>query len=107
MGKVSVRTLVNCGALMAASSINAPRAAGDDRNCDGVDDDCDNATDEHFESGVSVCGLGACRREGTTSCANGELVDVCVAGTPAVGDPCDAIDNDCDGLVDEDHSPAW
>jgi hypothetical protein len=66
--------------------------------CDGKDNDCDGMTDE--ELGTTTCGLGACQK----SVAN------CLDGVPQPCDPlagqslemCDAVDNDCDGSVDED-----
>ena len=66
--------------------------------CDGKDNDCDDKVDE--ELGTYSCGKGACEHE----------VAICVVGAPGECDPyagaelehCDAEDNDCDGLVDED-----
>jgi streptogramin lyase len=45
--------------------------------CDGVDNDCDGATDERFAVGANPCG----------DCVFDEA--------------CDGLDNDCDGLTDE------
>jgi len=64
--------------------------------CNGLDDDCDNQTDEDL--GTTTCGLGACQH----------TVDNCVAGSPQTCDPyagaqpevCDGADNDCDGVID-------
>ena len=79
-----------------------------DDNCNGVDEDCDGATDEDYESVATSCGIGACARTGRTSCPAGavEPVDSCVAGAPAAGDAtCNGIDDDCDGEADEDYVP--
>jgi hypothetical protein len=83
-----------------------PRAPDD--NCNGVDEDCDNATDEGYEGVATGCGIGACARTGRTSCPAGavETVDSCLAGEPAASDAsCNGIDDDCDGTADEDYVP--
>jgi hypothetical protein len=66
--------------------------------CNGIDDNCNNETDEGF--GLLVCGKGECVQE----------IPACLEGVPQSCDPfagaaeeiCDGFDNDCDGLVDED-----
>ena len=79
-------------------------AGPDDRVCDGVDADCDGATDEDFAPQATSCGVGACAADGETFCAGGEAGDTCTPGLPAADDAsCDGVDNDCDGLDDEDH----
>ncbi|MEE2788216.1 MAG: MopE-related protein [Myxococcota bacterium] len=76
---------------------------GDDRNCDGLDDDCDGAIDEGFQAQETVCGVGACSATGQLTCVAGRVVNRCQPGQPVVGeDGCDGRDNDCDGRVDED-----
>jgi RHS repeat-associated protein len=53
--------------------------------------------------GVSThCGTGACAASGVTSCVLGLVVDSCSPGTASASDAtCNAIDDDCDGQVDE------
>ena len=65
--------------------------------CNGVDDDCDDATDEGLND--TVCGLGACRVT-APNCLDGRP-NRCVPGPPS-DELCDGIDDDCDGTVDED-----
>jgi Putative metal-binding motif len=79
--------------------------SGSDATCDGVDDDCDGTTDEDFGMRSSSCGKGACGRTGTVSCVAGRVVDSCVAGAAPANDDdtCDAVDDDCDGDIDEDY----
>jgi len=48
-----------------------------DEVCDGIDNDCDDETDEHQLNECGECG-------------------------PLQQDTCDGVDNDCDGSVDED-----
>ncbi len=83
----------------------APRS-GTDSTCDGVDDDCDGQVDEDFGMRSSSCGQGACGRTGTVSCVAGKQVDSCAVGAPSASDDasCNAIDDDCDGDVDEDYA---
>jgi hypothetical protein len=75
-----------------------------DAMCDGVDDDCDSAVDEEYVSMATQCGRGACARTGMLSCSAGAEVDSCVAAAPSAlrDDTLNGIDDDCDGLVDED-----
>jgi hypothetical protein len=65
-----------------------------DDDCDGTDDDIDmlgaDCTDE--------AAMGACR-DGVYACAGGALE--CDTPEPAAADPCDGVDNDCDGTVDD------
>ncbi len=72
--------------------------------CNGLDDDCDGATDEGLELGAPCPALGQCPAS-TLACGIGEVV-VCATwpgGPLDASDPetCDGRDEDCDGAVDE------
>ncbi len=66
--------------------------------CNGIDDDCDGLLDEGF--GSVVCGVGACRHA-VPSC-NGGAAPACNPMEGATPEICNGIDDDCDGVVDDD-----
>ena len=73
--------------------------------CNGVDDDCDGETDEDpLATPSGPCGLdtGECL-PGQTCCVAG-VPDCCDEIGPAA-ETCDCLDNDCDGVTDEDVCP--
>ena len=70
--------------------------------CDGLDNDCDGATDEGFGVGEAcAAGTGACERAGVRACAEDGASAACAArpGDP-VAEICNGLDDDCDGVVD-------
>jgi len=93
---------LTCVAGVENDSCVAGTPAADDVTCDGVDDDCNGATDDGWADAATACGVGACADTGTLTCESGVEVDSCVVGTPAADDvACDGIDDNCDGVEDE------
>ena len=79
--------------------------------CDGFDNNCNNSTDEGFALGNNCqAGTGLCLSLGYTVCNADGSGTMCnaVAGTPqdeGYSDGWtteDGVDNDCDGVTDED-----
>ncbi len=75
--------------------------------CNGLDDDCDGATDEDPGALAAVCydgppasvGRGVCQ-SGVAACVDGEPGE-CVGQVVPSPDVCNALDDDCDGGTDE------
>ena len=83
----------------ASGCAHAPLACDDGDACTA--DSCDHATGACAHQPVSSpvsCGIGACRRT-VDACAGG-VPQECVPGQPSP-EICNGVDDDCDGLVDE------
>ena len=74
--------------------------------CDGQDNDCDGATDEGFPD-FEADGIADCVDADDDNDGDPDLSD-CHSGDPEVHhgaeETCDAIDNNCNGLVDEGYA---
>jgi hypothetical protein len=79
--------------------ICGPRDETTDATCDGIDGDCDNETDEDYVP--YLCGMGVC--ENLSVCTGGR--ESCTELPPRAPDDatCDDLDDDCDGVVDDDY----
>ncbi|RLB65976.1 MAG: hypothetical protein DRI90_00640, partial [Deltaproteobacteria bacterium] len=69
--------------------------------CNGLDDNCDGSTDEGNPEGGAACDtglLGTCKI-GSFQCLNGQLA--CTQTVQPSAEQCNALDDDCDGSVDE------
>ena len=89
-----------------------------DETCDGIDNDCDGDIDEEGavdgvtyytdldgdDYGDTALSVLACQAPSDTSINGGDCDDTDSTVNPAATEICDTIDNDCDGLVDDDDS---
>ncbi|HEX6245263.1 MAG TPA: MopE-related protein, partial [Polyangiales bacterium] len=84
----------------------AVRPGLSDALCNGVDNDCDGATDENYVSASCATGQAGICSAGTQQCSTG--VVTCVRTlTPSLDDSlCNGLDDDCSGQVDEDYAPS-
>jgi len=81
--------------------------------CNGLDDNCNGMTDEGIPS--VACGpdcpggnpancVGVCKA-GMTQCTNGTTV--CVGSNGGSKEVCDGLDNDCNGITDDNLTDPW
>ncbi|MBR9704322.1 hypothetical protein GOV12_02840 [Candidatus Pacearchaeota archaeon] len=77
---------------------------GIDNDCNSLDDNCNGLVDENYLETTSFCGLGECLRNGTQRCINGVEDDDCTSGNPGI-ETCNSLDDDCDGIPDNNLAP--
>jgi len=89
---------------------------GTDEHCDGVDNDCDGDVDEHSATDAATWyadadadGYGdvgssavACNAPSGSVADATDCDDADTSAFPGAPEYCDAVDNDCDGTIDED-----
>ncbi len=104
-GACKATGITECTADGTATECSAVAGTpADSEICNFIDDDCDGTTDEGFTTGtVCTAGRGACKATGVKECSADGTATECsaVAGTPAVSELCNAVDDDCDGETDE------
>jgi hypothetical protein len=85
------------GGAIICVAINSPTA----EVCDGLDNNCNGATDEGNPGGGIACstGLPGVCSSGLTQCSNGAII--CVQNVMATSEVCNGLDDNCNGVVDD------
>ena len=102
-GRCAVEGEVSCVGRFESACVSPIEIQPEREQCNAFDDDCDGRTDEDFDIGAACeVGIGECRTSGISECD----FDGGVTCTARVSEPenevCNGLDDDCDGLADED-----
>ncbi len=89
---------VSCDAVPGTPAATEP--------CDNKDNDCNGVTDDPFVGELGqpcTVGVGACTRSGVKVCNLNNGLTTCSVepGTPLSTDPCNGLDDNCNGLTDD------
>ena len=88
------------GACQGAIVANNPPGE-DEQLCDGLDDDCDGTPDDGLVVDVDGDNFRACGTCGAPAAPDCDCNDNNNQIRPGRNEICDAVDQDCDGLIDE------
>ena len=92
---------------MGMGLVCAPDVLATPEICDGIDNDCNGMVDDGVQGTGGICSTGAMGvcAAGTISCklAGGSYQIDCFSDVEASNETCDGLDNDCDGVVDDNN----
>jgi len=103
----------DCIAISCSGGVCPGELATEETSCDDKDNDCDGLVDEIFTNKGSSCAepgkQGICQGTGSWVCRSDQTGIYCKITTPGVSatnEACNGLDDDCDGLVDEEADDA-
>ncbi len=94
------------GVINEAGSCEGATGDPAPETCNGLDDNCNGETDETFpEEGLCTVGIGACERSGLMVCEPGSPggdTHCNVEAGASEPESCNGVDDDCDGVIDQE-----